>query len=153
MAQQEVLLSAPFYKVYFADREDIILGKGYLIADDIERLPDIRFKIVIGGKLNHYLNDVLVVRSYFRYYTDNWGINSHTASLIGHIKLGDKFTIYPSYGYYTDYSNAVNVALSIDEFHASEYDLSAFSANQFGFGANYTGIFTKIKIFGYGIKA
>jgi hypothetical protein len=157
LVQQEGLLSTPFHRVYFADRDDIIVGNGFQLADDIERLPDSRFKVAIGGRFNYYLNEVFVLRSYYRYYTDNWGIDSHTASLEVPIKLGDKFTIYPSYRYYTqgaaDYFNAANVALSTDEFYTSDYDLSAFNANQFGFGATYTDIFTKVKIFGYGIKS
>ena len=101
LVQQEGLLSTPFQRVFFKDRDAIIIGNGFQLADDIERLPSTRFKVAIGGRLNYYLNEVFVLRSYLRYYQDNWGITSYTASIEVPIKLGDFFTLYPSYRYYT----------------------------------------------------
>ena len=73
-----------------------------------------------------------MLRSYLRYYQDNWGITSYTASLEVPIKLGDFFTLYPSYRYYTqsraDYFYKANDALSTDAFYTSDYDLSSFNA-------------------------
>ncbi|MFT7667051.1 MAG: hypothetical protein ACI9O8_001396 [Patiriisocius sp.] len=157
LVQQQGLLSTPFQRVYFADKNDIIVGNGFQLADDIERLPNNRFKIAVGGRLNYYLNEVFVLRSYLRYYIDNWGISSYTASLEVPIKLGNLFTLYPSYRYYnqseSEYFYRANEALSTDEFYTSDYDLSGFNANQFGFGVSYTDIFTKAKLLGYGIKS
>ena len=157
LVQQEGLLSTPFQRVYFADKDDIIVGNGFQFADDIERLPSTRFKIAVGGRLNYYLNEVFVLRSYLRYYKDNWGITSYTASLEAPIKIGDMFTLYPSYRYYNqtkaDYFYKANQALSTDEFYTSDYDLSRFSANQFGFGVSYTDILTKVNLLGFGIKS
>ncbi len=97
------------------------------------------------------------MRSYYRYYTDDWGITSHTASLELPIKLGDKFTIYPSYRFYNqtaaDQFGAYETHLSTDAFYTSDYDLSKYNANQFGFGLNYTDIFTKFHIFQFGLKS
>jgi len=73
------------------------------------------------------------------------------------IKLGDFFTLYPSYRYYTqtkaDYFYKANDALSTDAFYTSDYDLSGFNAGEFGFGVSYTDIFTKVKLLGYGLKS
>ena len=157
LVQQEGLLSTPFQRVFFKDRDAIIIGNGFQLADDIERLPSSRFKVAIGGRLNYYLNEVFVLRSYLRYYQDNWGITSYTASLEVPIKLGDFFTLYPSYRYYTqskaDYFYKANDALSTDAFYTSDYDLSSFNAGEFGFGVSYTDIFTKVKLLGYGLKS
>ena len=159
LVQQEGLLSTPFQRVYLADPDlpDRIYGNGFQFADDIERLPSSRFKVAIGGRLNYYLNEVFVLRSYLRYYQDNWGITSYTASLEVPIKLGDFFTLYPSYRYYTqtkaDYFYKANDALSTDVFYTSDYDLSGFNAGEFGFGVSYTDIFTKVKLLGYGLKS
>ena len=159
LVQQEGLLSTPFQRVYLADPDlpDRIYGNGFQFADDIERLPSSRFKVAIGGRLNYYLNEVFVLRSYLRYYQDNWGITSYTASLEVPIKLGDFFTLYPSYRYYTqtkaDYFYKANDALSTDAFYTSDYDLSGFNAGEFGFGVSYTDIFTKVKLLGYGLKS
>ena len=157
LVQQEGLLSTPFQRVFFKDRDAIIIGNGFQLADDIERLPSSRFKIAIGGRLNYYINEMFVLRSYLRYYQDNWGITSYTASIEVPIKLGDFFTLYPSYRYYTqtkaDYFYKANDALSTDAFYTSDYDLSNFNAGEFGLGVSYTDIFTKVKLLGYGLKS
>ncbi len=156
LVQQQGLLSTPFQRIYFADLPDIY-AENFQIADDIERLPDTRFKTAIGGRLNYFINEMFVARTYYRYYFDDWGIKSHTASIEIPIKISDKFTVYPSYRYYTqtaaDYFFPYNQAVSTDEFYTSDYDLSEFSANQFGFGISYTDIFTKFHIASYGLKS
>lgn len=154
--QQQGLLSTPFQRVYFADVEDTFIDN-FQLADAIEQLPDSRTKIAVGGRLNWYLNESIALRTYYRYYTDNWGIESHTASIEVPIKLGSKFTLYPSYRYYnqtaSDYFRPFETALSTEEFYTSDYDLSEFSANQFGFGVSYTDIFTKAHIGKWGMKS
>jgi hypothetical protein len=156
LVQQDGLLSTPFQRVYFADKNDIF-ADNFQIADDIERLPDSRFKTAFGGRFNYYINEIFVVRTYYRYYSDNWGIDSHTVSVEVPIKLGDKFTVYPSYRFYnqtaSDYFYANNEALSTDEFYTSDFDLSEYDANQFGFGVTYTDIFTKFRVAGVGLKS
>lgn len=155
VVQQSGLLSTPFQRVYFADVADSFIDN-FQLADAIERLPDSRFKIAIGGRLNWYLHETLSLRTFYRYYTDDWGINSHTASIEMPIKITDKFTLYPSYRFYNqtkaDYFNPYESALSTDTFYTSDYDLSQYTANQFGFGVSYTDIFTKAHIWKFGLK-
>ena len=154
--QQEGLLSTPFQRVYFSDVADSFIDD-FQLADANERLPDSRFKVAVGGRLNWYLNEVFTVRTFYRYYFDDWGINSHTASIEVPIKITDKFTLYPSYRFYNqtaaDYFEPYETALSTDEFYTSDYDLSEYSANQFGFGVSYTDIFTKAHIWKFGLKS
>ncbi|MFD2917748.1 DUF3570 domain-containing protein [Psychroserpens luteus] len=156
LVQQDGLLSTPFQRVYFSDIADSFIDN-FQLADDIERLPDTRFKIAVGGRLNYYINETFVVRTFYRYYTDDWGIKSHTASVEVPIKITDKFTLYPSYRFYNqtaaDYFNIYEGHLSTDEFYTSDYDLSEYSANQFSFGASYTDIFTKFHIWKLGLKS
>ncbi len=155
IVSQNGLLSTPFQRVYFGDVEDFFIDD-FQLADDVERLPDSRFKLPIGGRLNYYLNDVVVLRGYYRYYMDNWGIHGHTASLEAPIKLSDKFTLYPSYRYYTqtaaDYFFSKEGAVSTLEFYTSDYDLSAYDANQYGMGIRYKDIFANTKLFSFGLK-
>lgn len=152
---QKGLLSTPFQRVYFADYADSYIEQFHL-ADDVERLPDSRMKIALGARLNYYLNEHFVFRSYYRYYTDDWGIKSHTASLEVPIKISDKFTVYPSYRYYTqtsaDYFAGYNQHLSSERYYTSDYDLSKFNANQYGLGIRYTDIFTEKRIWKLKIK-
>ncbi|HDZ04335.1 hypothetical protein LCGC14_0206130 [marine sediment metagenome] len=154
--QQQGLLSTPFQRVYFTDVADSFIDN-FQLADAIEQLPDSRFKVATGGRLNWYVNETVVVRSFYRYYYDDWGISSHTASVEVPIKLSDKFTVYPSYRYYqqtaADYFYGYEEALSTDTFYTSDYDLSEYSANQFGMGVSYTDIFTKMHIWKLGLKS
>jgi hypothetical protein len=154
--QQQGLLSTPFQRVYFGDVADSFI-ENFQLADAIERLPDSRFKVAAGGRLNWYLNETFTVRTFYRYYYDDWGITSHTASIEVPIKITDKFTLYPSYRFYNqtaaDYFRPYEEALSTDEFYTSDYDLSEYSANQFGFGVSYTDIFAKAHIWKLGLKS
>ncbi len=154
--QQQGLLSTPFQRVYFGDVADSFIDNFHL-ADAIEQLPDSRFKVAVGGRLNWYLNEMFTVRTFYRYYFDDWGINSHTASIEVPIKIADKFTVYPSYRFYNqtaaDYFRPYEGALSTDEFYTSDYDLSEYVANQFGIGVSYTDIFAKAHIWKLGLKS
>ncbi|HIB48928.1 MAG TPA: DUF3570 domain-containing protein [Flavobacteriaceae bacterium] len=156
VVQQEGLLSTPFQRVYFTDVADSFIDN-FQLADAIERLPDSRFKVAVGGRLNWYLNERFTVRTFYRYYFDDWGITSHTASVEVPVKISDKFTLYPSYRFYNqtaaDYFRPYEKALSTDEFYTSDYDLSEYSANQLGFGVSYTDIFAKMHIWQFGLKS
>ena len=156
LISQQGLLSTPFQRVYFQDVPDSFMD-GFHLAEDIERLPDNRFKIAIGGRLNYFLNASLSIRTYYRFYTDDWGLSAHTAQLEIPWKLTDRFTLYPSYRYYSqgaaDYFNAYNEHLSTAAFYTSDFDLSGYNANQYGLGLGYTDIFTGLRLFHFGLKS
>ena len=170
LVQQNGWLANPMQRVYFTDIDNYYIGNPstipnytsksnkdvFQLADDIERLPKKRFKIPLGFRFNHYINEIIVLRSYFRYYYDDWGITSHTAELEVPIKVSSKFTLYPSFRYYNqtaaDYFATYEQHLSTNEFYTSDYDLSKFSANQFGFGFGYTDIFAKAHLWKLGLK-
>lgn len=155
IVSQKGLLSTPHQRIYFGDTSDFFI-EDFQLADDVEQLPDSRFKIPIGGRLNYFLNDLIVLRSYYRYYFDNWGITAHTASLEVPVKLNDKFTLYPTYRYYNqtaaDYFYEKEMAVSSLGFYTSDYDLSAYNSHQYGMGIRYKDIFTSAKIFTFGLK-
>ncbi len=155
VVSQNGLLSTPFQRVYFSDFEDFYIDD-FQLADNVEQLPDSRFKIPVGGRLNYYLNDLVVLRSYYRFYWDDWGISSHTASLEAPFKLTDRFTLYPTYRYYTqtaaDYFYPKEQALSTFDFYTSDYDLSNYDAHQYGIGVQYKDIFTSARVLNFGLK-
>ncbi|MEC3965121.1 DUF3570 domain-containing protein [Flagellimonas halotolerans] len=155
VVSQNGLLSTPFQRVYFSDFEDFYIDD-FQLADNVEQLPDNRFKIPVGGRLNYYLNDLVILRSYYRFYWDDWGIRSHTTSLEAPFKLTDKFTLYPSYRYYTqtaaDYFYPKEQALSTSAFYTSDYDLSKYDAHQYGIGVQYKDVFTRARVFNFGLK-
>jgi len=153
---QRGLLSTPFQRVYFADVNDFFIDD-FQLADDVERLPESRFKLPIGARLNYFLSDVLVLRTYYRFYTDDWGVTAHTASLEAPIKLSDSFTLYPTYRFYSqtaaDYFYPKENAFSTFDFYTSDFDLSKYNAHQYGMGVRYKDIFTRTKLFTFGLKA
>ncbi len=155
LVSQKGLLGTPHQRVYFGDVDDFFIEE-FQLADGVEQLPKNRFKIPIGARLNYYLNDLVVLRSYYRYYSDDWGITGHTASLEVPFKLNDKFTLYPNYRFYqqtaSDYFYEKEMAVSSLDFYTSDYDLSAFNSHQYGFGMRYKDIFTSAKVFTFGLK-
>jgi hypothetical protein len=170
LLQQDGMLSTPYHRIYFADKPNYYIGNPasisnyenpsnsdvYRLADDIERLPNTRFKLPIGARLNYYLNEKVVFRTYYRYYSDDWDIQAHTASIEIPVKVSDKFTIFPMYRYYTQlqskYFAPFEQHLSTEKFYTSDFDLSTFNANQYGAGFTYTDIFTAAKIWKFGLK-
>jgi hypothetical protein len=171
LVKQQGWLGNPMQRVYFGDINNYYIGNAesisnytsssnkdvFQLADDIERLPNSRFKIPIGVRLNYFLNETIALRTYYRYYSDNWGITSHTSNIELPIKISTKFTLYPSYRYYiqsaADYFAPYEENLSTNQFYTSDYDLSKFNANQYGLGVSYTDIFTKSRIWKFGIKS
>jgi hypothetical protein len=169
--KQEGLLATPYQRVYFADKANYYIGQSqyipvyetaanigvYQLADDKESLPSSRFKVPIGARLNFYINEYVVARTYYRYYEDNWGIKAHTVSIELPIKISSKFTAYPLYRYYTqtasNYFAPYEQHLSTEKYYTSDYDLSKFGSNQYGAGFTYTDIFTQAKIFILGLKS
>ncbi|BDD11484.1 hypothetical protein FUAX_39160 (plasmid) [Fulvitalea axinellae] len=164
-------LANPMQRVYFADRPNYYIGNAsaipnytsptnkevFQLADDIERLPDKRFKVPVGARFNYFINEILTLRTYYRYYYDDWGVNSNTVSIETPIKVSSRFTLYPSFRYYTqteaDYFAPFEAHLSSSDYYTSDYDLSDFSSSQYGFGISYTDIFTKFRISRFGMKS
>ena len=153
---QNGLLSTPYQRVYFADKGDFFINE-FKLADDIERLPDSRFKLPIGTRWNFYLNEKFTLRTYYRYYFDDWDISSHTFNIEIPYKLTDKFTVFPMYRYYTQeaskYFAPFETHLSTEKYYTSDYDLSTFNASQYGLGIGYTDILTNAKIWKFGLKS
>ena len=156
LVSQSGLLSTPFHRVYFGDVANFFI-EDFHLADAIEQLPDNRFKVAVGGRLNYYLNELMVVRTFYRYYTDDWGIKSNTASIEIPFKITDYLTLYPMYRFYNqtaaDYFAPYEMHQSSEQFYTSDYDLSKFTAHQYGFGVTYTDIFTKFNIWRLKVKS
>lgn len=131
----EGLLSTPFHRVYFSDTA----------TPDIERLPSTRLKIPLSIRLNYYANEYLVIRSYYRFYSDDFGVTGHTASLELPIKLNQSFSISPFARYHTQqgskYFAPFQEHLSTDPFYTSDYDLSTLSSTKVGLAVGYHPVF------------
>jgi hypothetical protein len=135
-------LATPFHRVYFND--------GLTFNDPsktrrTEKLPDSRFKIPLGVRLNYYLNDLIVLRGYYRYYYDDFGITANTFELETPIKIVSSLTVYPFYRYHTqtasDYFKPFGQHELTDEYYSSDYDLSAINSSALGFGFKFSPLY------------
>lgn len=128
--QQKGYLSLPFHRVYFKD------GSVHQ-----ENLPNSRFKIPLGFRANYFIGDQFIVKTYYRYYTDNWGLKSHSADLEVPIKINAFFSLSPFYRYYTQtaakYFAPFQTHTIANQYYNSNYDLSKFSSNFYGAGIRF----------------
>lgn len=124
---QNGLLATKYQRVYFNDG-----------SERAETLPDKRLKIPLGVRANYFIGDNLILRSFYRYYQDDWGLKAHTMELETAIKLTPFFSISPFYRFYSQ--NAVDYFAPYAEHNAAEnyftsdYDLSKFTSGYFGAG-------------------
>jgi hypothetical protein len=139
LVEQTGYLGLPFHRVYFANGQDTI-----------EKLPTERFKVPIGLRLNYFLGDNVILKGYYRFYIDDWGIRSHTASLEVPIKITPFFSVSPFYRYYTqtaaNYFAPFEKHASTDTYYTSNYAFSTLTASLFGAGVRLAppkGIFDK----------
>jgi hypothetical protein len=125
------LLATSYQRVYFKNG-----GENY------EHLPDQRFKLPVGIRANYFLNDRIILRSSYRFYSDNWGVQAHTAELELPVKITPFFSVSPFYRYYTqtaaDYFAPYAIHASTEKYYTSDYDLSAFNSSYAGAGFRYT---------------
>lgn len=164
LVMQEGMLSTPYQRMYFADKQNYYIGSAvdianyttpanqhvYQLADDIERMPSIRYKLPLGVRLNYYLNEMFVLRSYYRYYIDNWGLKANTFDFNLPFRLSQSVAFTPSFRYYiqnqVDYFGPFETHLSSEKYYTSDYDLSKFTSKQVSMAFDYTDIFTSLKI-------
>jgi len=124
---QNGYLGLPFHRVYFNN------GK-----DTIEKLPSTRFKLPVGIRANYFLGDNIILRAYYRYYLDSWGIRSNTANLEVAYKVSPFFSISPFYRYYTQTASRYFAPYEghspTDEYYTSNYEYAKFDSQFFGVG-------------------
>jgi hypothetical protein len=124
---QQGYLGLPFHRVYFDNN-----------VVKVENLPETRLKIPLGFRANYFIGDKMIIRSFYRYYKDDWGLSSHTIDLEAPVKITPFFSITPFYRYYNqtavDYFKPYHIHKAADQYYTSNYDLSKFSSNFYGAG-------------------
>ncbi|GEO07126.1 hypothetical protein AAE02nite_47900 [Adhaeribacter aerolatus] len=125
LAFQSGQLATPYQRVYFQDK-----------SVHVEHLPAQRLKIPAGIRFNYFATDRVVLRSFYRFYTDDWGITAHTAELEVPYKLTPFLSLSPFYRFYTqtaaDYFAGYQQHGMQQAFYTSDYDLSAFNSHLAG---------------------
>lgn len=128
---QKGYLSTPFHRVYF--NNDPVAR--------IEQLPNTRFKLPIGLRYNHYLNDTFILKTYYRYYSDDFGMKAHTANIEVPIKLSQSFTLSPGFRYHSqnaiDYFYEKGEAIDGLDYYTSDFDLSSINSQKYGLALRY----------------
>jgi hypothetical protein len=129
--EQNGFLSLPFHRVYFAD------GSVHQ-----ENLPASRTKLPLGFRANYFAGDKFIVRTYYRFYKDNWGLVSHTAEVEVPVKISPFISVSPFYRFYNQsgvkYFAAFQQHTAADQYYTSNYDLSKFSGQFVGAGVRIT---------------
>ena len=125
LGYQQGLLATKFNRVFMTNGEM-----------RSEKLPDTRTKIPFGLRANYFLGDNIVLRSYYRYYWDDWGINSHTVSFEPSYKFSAFNSLTIPYRFYRqtaiDYFKPKDQHTLDELFYTSDYDLSEFNSHMIG---------------------
>lgn len=131
VVQQTGYLSLPFHRVYFTD------GTVHQ-----ENLPTSRLKIPLSVRGSYFLGDNIILRGYYRYYTDDWKLSAHTLDLEVPVKISPFVSVSPFYRFYsqqgTKYFKGYEEHTAASEFFTSNYDLSTFTSQFFGAGFKFT---------------
>ena len=126
-AYQHGLLATKYQRVYFTNN-----------SKQSETLPGDRYKLPIGLRLNYFAGDKVIMRSFYRYYIDSWGIKANTFELETPVKLTSFVSLSPFYRYYNqnqaDYFAPYAQHKITESYFTSDYDLSKFNSNFFGAG-------------------
>ena len=124
---QEGLLSTPYHRVYITD--------GTL---KVEKLPGTRAKLPVGLRASYFLGDRFIIRSFYRYYQDNWGMKAHTVSLEVPIKITSFVSVTPHYRFNSQtavkYFGPINSHKLTESYYTSDFDISDFRSAFWGAG-------------------
>lgn len=130
VVQQTGYLSLPFHRVYFKD------GTVHQ-----ENLPDTRFKLPIAFRASYFMGDNIILKGYYRFYSDDWGLQAHTANIEVPIKITPFLSLSPFYRFYTQtaikYFAPYQTHTAQQNFYTSNYDLSKFNSQFFGAGIRF----------------
>ncbi|MEO7523153.1 MAG: DUF3570 domain-containing protein [Ferruginibacter sp.] len=130
LTYQQGFLGLPFHRIYF-DSNKLTT----------EKLPSTRFKIPLAVRANYFLGDKIILRSLYRFYKDDWGLNANTAELETSIKLTSFLSGTAFYRFYTqtavDYFAGFMQHQQSEIYYTSNYDLSKFNSHFFGGGIRY----------------
>ncbi len=127
---QEGFLSTSFHRIYFNDN-----------TEGIEKLPGKRLKLPIGLRANYFLGDNVILKAFYRYYMDDWGMTAQTVNLEGIYKITPFISISPYYRFNNqtavDYFHAYKENLATSTYYSSDYDISGMNTNFYGSGFRF----------------
>lgn len=98
-----------------------------------EARPDQRNLFSLSNRINHYIPELdATAHADYRFFTDDWGVNSHTLELKWFQSLPNGFTVTPSFRYYTqsqaDFFAPYFLAPRADGYYTSDFRMADFGA-------------------------
>lgn len=127
---QTGFLSTPFHRIYFPNG-----------TETTEKLPSSRFKIPVGLRANYFIGDKVVVRSFYRFYHDDWALNAHTFEIELPVKVTPFMSVSPFYRYYSQngvkYFAGYKLHSPNESFYTTDDDLSKFNSSFEGVGFRF----------------
>ncbi|MDB5103498.1 MAG: hypothetical protein JWP91_1187 [Fibrobacteres bacterium] len=119
-------------------RKVVIPTSTPLVMDTItERHPSMRYRQAAWGEISKYVADIdgaFIVN--YRYYWDDWGLKSHTATFTFNKYITKDWILSPNYRYYdqvgAEYSDYAHGGTEV--YDASDYKLKTFGSNGAGVG-------------------
>lgn len=128
VAYQNGYLSTPFNRFYTKGASAAVL----------EALPDSRIKVPVGIRGNIFLSDKFILRNFYRFYWDNWGVVSNTFQTELNIKVSSALTLSPSVRLYqqtgSKYFYEKYELTQLTDYRTSDFDLSNFQSVFGGIG-------------------
>jgi hypothetical protein len=107
-----------------------------------ETYPNTRTSNAVSANLLYYLPYRAAGRANYRYYTDDWDIDAHTAEISYIHPLRDKWILELRYRYYTqsdaDFYSDIFQYPDQQNFMARDKELSEFSDHTVGFAISYS---------------
>lgn len=102
-----------------------------------EQHPDERFRRDLFAGVNQYINNRSSLNLEYRYYTDDWGVSSHTMGIKLNQYVNDEFVVRYRYRYYTQasaifYRDEYTETGGVNGFRTGDYRLGDFGAHLFG---------------------
>ena len=132
----EGFLNNPYRSVRFLDPDS---GTGYSYQAEV--YPNTRTSNALGTRLRYHLPYRAAVHGGYRYFTDDWEIDAHTAEIGYTHPIYGNWTIELGYRYYTQtaaefYSDLFPYE-DAQNFLARDKELSTFDSHTLRFGVNY----------------
>ncbi len=129
-AYQQGLLATKYQRVYFNNG-----------TAKPENLPDSRKKLPLSMRATYFAGDRVIIRSFYRFYVDDWGLKAHTLSLEPVVKLSPYFSVSPFYRFYAQngikYFAGYKQQTPTADFFTSDYDLSKLTSHSVGAGIRF----------------
>jgi len=124
-AYQLGLLATKYQRDYFTDG-----------SERVENLPSSRYKFPVSARLSYFAGNHVIIRAFYRYYADNWGIKAQTAELELPVKFTPFFSLSPFFRYNnqlgTRYFSSYGLHNPTDMYYTSDYDLSTLTSGFMG---------------------